>query len=215
MHYINQLFTYILAYLFVNVTIRLASTLVQQVLLTVAVVSALASTLVQQVLLTVAVVSALASTNLWDVLVGMCHWLCFSFSTRMEFFSFSTRMEFVNSDVTPTDRWMKTTPLNTPHPRNCMPDHTSNWTIFPVGSGCGWPSCSFQERHSLIDQAHSGWEWTRLLIVSALPGTSFIQFIYKQLLADQKMIRTNLSHGNIGFMWSTYINNDGNWRQTE
>jgi len=64
MHYINQLFTYILAYLFVNVTIRLASTLVQQVLLTVAVVSALASTLVQQVLLTVAVVSALASTNL-------------------------------------------------------------------------------------------------------------------------------------------------------
>jgi len=33
----------------------------------------------------------------------------------------------------------------------------------------------------------------------------------KQLLAvDQKIIPTNLSHENRGFIWSTYINNHGN-----
>jgi len=32
-----------------------------------------------------------------------------------------------------------------------------------------------------------------------------------QLLAvDQKIILTNLAHGNAGFIWSSYINNHGN-----
>jgi len=46
-------------------------------------------------------------------------------------------------------------------------------------------------------------------------GTTWLKaackLLDKQLLAeDQKIIPTNLSHGNRGFIWSTYINNHEN-----